>query len=110
MDDELLRGLVIGLRTADSLHSSALVTVVMGRSVIAGDILARSPREGCPGEARPRQALLLGNLTQLGGACLGFYLVRSFDERNFDGTKLDKLVQDARLMLDMPDEPLDPKS
>lgn len=104
-EDELLRGLVIGLRTADSLHSSAPVTVVMGRSVIAGDIVASSARE-----ARQRQALLLGNLTQLGGACLGFYLVRSFDERNFDGTKLDKLVQDARLMLDMPDEPHDPKS
>jgi hypothetical protein len=89
-EDELLRGLVIGLRTADSLHSSAPVTVVMGRSVIAGDIVASSQR----------QALLLGNLTQLGGACLGFYLVRSFDERNFDGTRLDKLVRDARLMLD----------
>lgn len=104
-DDELLRGLVIGLRTVDSLHSSAQVTVIMGRSVIAGDIWASSARE-----ARQRQALLLGNLTQLGGACLGFYLVRSFDERNFDGTKLDKLVQDARLMLDMPAEPDDPKS
>jgi hypothetical protein len=82
--------MVIGLRTGGSLASPLQVTVLMGRSVVGGNVVATGSG---------RQALIPGSMTQLGGTCLGFYLVRSFDEHKFDGARLEALVQHTRNML-----------